>query len=149
MELMRELSRIQDDEVGLRSETRAMHQRWREQAQSKNLPPDLARKAAQRAAALRKDLDAINDARLGRDGRRALDEAREQLQQLEGEASADPARALQSFEAAQRAADNFGLPQTVLRNADTCGWWHSNPFARSIAVSELHATYLPARYFSH
>lgn len=104
MELMRELSRIQDDEVGLRSETRAMHQRWREQAQAKNLPPDLARKAAQRAAALRKDLDAINDARLGRDGRRALDEAREQLQQLEGEASADPARALQSFEAAQRAA---------------------------------------------
>jgi hypothetical protein len=55
----------------------------------------------------------------------------------------------EAVEAAQRAADNFGLPQTVLRNADTCGWWHSNPFARSIAVSELHATYLPARYFSH
>ena len=33
----------------------------------------------------------------------------------------------EAIEAAKRAADNFGLPQTVLRNADTCGWWHSNP----------------------
>lgn len=104
MELMRELSRIQDDEVGLRSETRGLHQQWRQQAQAQALTPEVAKKTAQKAAALRKELDAINDARLGRDGRRALDEAREQLQQLEGEAASDPARALQSFEAAQRAA---------------------------------------------
>ncbi|MBK9754918.1 MAG: hypothetical protein IPO88_15740 [Nannocystis sp.] len=104
MELMRELSRIQDDEVGLRSETRDLHRAWRQQAQAKPLEAGLARKVAQKAAALRKELDAVNDARLGRDGRRALDEAREQLQQLEGEASADPARALNSFEAAQRSS---------------------------------------------
>lgn len=103
MELLRELSRIQDDEVGLRSETRQLHQAWRQQAQAQPLEESLARKVAQKAAALRKELDAVNDARLGRDGRRALDEAREQLQQLEGEAAADPARALPSFEAAQRA----------------------------------------------
>ncbi|MBA3550090.1 MAG: hypothetical protein H0T76_26725, partial [Nannocystis sp.] len=104
MEMMRELSRLQDEQVGLRSDTRALHQQWRTQAERQSLDPATAKKAAQRAAALRKELDAINDARLGRDARRALEDAREQLQQLEGEAAADPARALQSFEAAQRAA---------------------------------------------
>ena len=104
MELMRELSRLQDEEVGLRTDTRGLHQQWREQAQTRTLDEDEAKKVAQKAAALRKELDAVNDARLGRDARRALDDAREQLQQLEGEAAADPARALQSFEAAQKAA---------------------------------------------
>ncbi len=104
MELMRELSRIQDEEVGLRSDTRGLHQQWREQAQTSTLPKDEAKQLASKAAALRKELDAVNDARLGREARRALDDAREQLQQLEGEAAAAPARALQSFEAAQKAA---------------------------------------------
>ena len=104
MELMRGLSRLQDDEVGLRSETRALHQEWRKQAEAQALDPRVAKNLAQKAAALRKDLDAINDARLGRDGRRALEDAREQLQQLEAEAGGDPSRALQSYEAAQQAA---------------------------------------------
>jgi len=104
MEMMRELSRIQDEEVGLRSDTRGLHQKWREQAQTSALAKDEAKKLAQKAAALRKELDSVNDARLGREARRALDDAREQLQQLEGEAAAAPARALQSFEAAQKAA---------------------------------------------
>jgi hypothetical protein len=104
MEMMRELSRIQDEEVGLRSDTRTLHQKWRGEAERLRLDPATAKKAAQKAAALRKELDAINDARLGRDARRALEDAREQLQQLEGESAADPARALQSFEAALRAA---------------------------------------------
>jgi len=104
METMRELSRLQDDQIGLRSDTRALHQQWRKEAERQQLDPATAKKVAQKAAALRKDLDAINDARLGRDARRALEDAREQLQQLEGEAASDPARALQSFEAAQRAA---------------------------------------------
>jgi uncharacterized protein (UPF0147 family) len=104
METMRELSRLQDDEVGLRSDTRALHQHWRSQAERQPLDPTIAKKVAQKAAALRKDLEAINDARLGRDARRALEDAREQLQQLEGESAADSARALQAFEAAQRAA---------------------------------------------
>ncbi len=103
MELLRELSRIQDDEVGLRSETRGLHEEWRQRAQALPLPRELAKSAAHKAGALRRELDAINDARLGREGRRALEDAREQLQQLEGEAATDPARALQSFEAAQRA----------------------------------------------
>ena len=104
MELMRGLSRLQDDEVGLRSETRALHQEWRKQAEAQAIDPKTAKNLAQKAAALRKDLEGINDARLGRDGRRALEDAREQLQHLEAEAGSDPARALQSFEAAQQAA---------------------------------------------
>ena len=104
MEMMRGLSRLQDDEVGLRSETRGLHQQWRKQAEAQHLDPKVAKNLAQKAAALRKDLEGINDARLGRDGRRALEDAREQLQQLEAEAGGDPARALQSYEAAQQAA---------------------------------------------
>src|SRR5690606_1229231 len=69
MEMMRELSRIQDEEVGLRSDTRALHQQWRGEAERQRLDPDAAKKAGQKAAALRKELDAINDARLGRDAR--------------------------------------------------------------------------------
>ncbi len=103
-QLMRELSRIQDDEVGLRSDTRGLHQQWRKQAEAAHMDPATAKQVGQKAAALRKQLDAVNDARLGREARRALEDAREQLQQLEGEAASDPARALQGFEAAQRAA---------------------------------------------
>jgi hypothetical protein len=103
MELMRELSRLQDEEVGLRSDTRGLHQQWRAQAEATPIDPATARKLAQKAAALRKQLDAVNDARLGRDARRALEDAREQLQHLEAEAASDPARALQGFEAAQQA----------------------------------------------
>lgn len=103
IDLLRGLSRLQDDEVGLRSDTRALHQQWRKQAEATPLDPKLAKNLAQKAAALRKDLEAVNDARLGRDGRRALEDAREQLQHLEAEATGDPARALQSFEAAQQA----------------------------------------------
>jgi hypothetical protein len=110
MELMRELSRLQDDEVGLRSETRALHQEWRKQAEAQAIDPRVAKNLAQKAAALRKELDAINDARLGRDGRRALEDAREQLQQLEAEAGGDPARALQSYEAAQQPPARSSAP---------------------------------------
>ena len=104
MQMMRELSRIQDEEVGLRSDTRALHQQWRKQAEASHLDASIATKIGHKAAAVRKELDAVNDARLGRDGRRALEDAREHLQRLEGEAAAGPARALQSFEAAQSAA---------------------------------------------
>lgn len=103
METMRELSRLQDDEVGLRSDTRTLHQHWRREAERQALDPATAKKVAQKTAALRKEIEAINDARLGRDARRALEDAREQLQQLEAESAPDQARALQSFEAALRA----------------------------------------------
>jgi hypothetical protein len=48
---------------------------------------------------------------------------------------------------AKHAADFHGLPQTVYQNADSCGWWHTNPFAKLLAHSELNQSILPTRYF--
>ncbi|MBL9102225.1 MAG: hypothetical protein JNL82_14770 [Myxococcales bacterium] len=128
VDLLRGLSRLQDDEVGLRSETRALHQQWREQAESTPLDAKLAKNLAQKAGDLRKQLEAINDARLGRDGRRALEDAREQLQHLEAEAGNDPARALRAHEAAQqavralqRAAAGAGDPSPERRALEQAG----------------------------
>lgn len=104
MELMREISRIQDEETGLRGESRALHEQWRKQAQSRPLDEATAQQAAKQAAAMNKALEAINDARLSRDGRRALEDAREQLQRVAAEAQTDPPKALAAAEAARSAA---------------------------------------------
>jgi hypothetical protein len=104
LELMRELSRLQDEETGLRSESRGLHEQWRKQAQARALEQATAKQAAKQAAALSKQLESINDARLGRDGRRALEDAREQLQRLAAETQADSPKALPAAEAARAAA---------------------------------------------
>lgn len=104
MELMREISRIQDEETGLRGESRALHEQWRKQAQTRTLDSDTAQQAAKQAAAMSKALDGVNDARLGRDGRRALEDAREQLQRLAAETQAAEPKALAAAEAARAAA---------------------------------------------
>jgi len=49
---------------------------------------------------------------------------------------------------AMAAADRIGLPQTVYRDADSGGWWHTNSLAPRLERAELHATYLPANYFT-
>lgn len=104
LELTRELSRLQDEETGLRSESRALHERWRQQAGAQPLDPATAQQAARQAAALEKQLAPINDARLGREGRRALEDAREQLARLQGELAGDAPKALPAAEAAREAA---------------------------------------------
>lgn len=48
---------------------------------------------------------------------------------------------------AERAADEYRLPQTVFRDADSCGWWHTNPFATRLQRAKLHVTILPRNYF--
>jgi hypothetical protein len=57
-------------------------------------------------------------------------------------------KAESAVERAQSHADSFGLPQTVYRNEDTCGWANTNPFARVLDRSEILVTVLPLRYFS-
>lgn len=44
-------------------------------------------------------------------------------------------------------ASQCGLPQTIYRNADSSGWWHTNALAPLLNKAELHMTVLPARYF--
>lgn len=104
VELMRELSRLQDEETGLRSESRALHEQWRAQAKERPLDEATARQAAKQAASIAKALEAVNDARLGRDGRRALEDAREHLQRVAAEAQAAEPKALPTAEAARSAA---------------------------------------------
>ena len=52
-----------------------------------------------------------------------------------------------AVDSAQRTANLIRLPQTVYRNADSCGWWHTNPFASLLSRAEVHATILPESYF--
>lgn len=51
---------------------------------------------------------------------------------------------------ATRLADSTGLPQTVYKTADTCGWTNTCFISRVLAQPEtqVHLTVLPARYFS-
>lgn len=55
----------------------------------------------------------------------------------------------EAIEAAKAAADASSLPQTVFRDADSCGWWHTNSLANRLhgAKTKVFATYLPSNYF--
>ena len=77
MSLIRELSRIQDAERGLHGESRDLHQLWRAVSRATGGPPDAAQ--LRRIDAIARGVEAINDARLGREGRRALEDAQESL----------------------------------------------------------------------
>jgi hypothetical protein len=105
MKLLRELGRLQDEQTGLRADTRALREQWRDAVGDRQADPDAVEQAARDAAKLREDLDAINDARLSRAGRRAWEDAREALQRLEAAAQDGQASELELFEAAREAAD--------------------------------------------
>ncbi len=105
MQNLRQLSQIQDAQVGLRSDAKSMLQQWRDANRDVPLDPDLARRTAEKAAAVARELEPINDARLGREARRGLEDAREAVAQLRGETTMQAPKALPSLEAAQRAAD--------------------------------------------
>ncbi|NVB42130.1 DUF4175 family protein [Pseudenhygromyxa sp. WMMC2535] len=126
MKMLRELSRLQDEQTGLRGETRQLHERWREAVGDRAASDESAQRARQEAQSLRERLEAINDAHLSREGREAWEDARAALQALEaasagqrpgeqgerGERSEDDdpgasgrASALDMFEAAAAAAE--------------------------------------------
>lgn len=52
-----------------------------------------------------------------------------------------------AIESAIHTADKLWLPQTVYRNQETCGWYHTNSSATVLGRSEVHATFLPKCYF--
>ncbi|MEZ4454368.1 MAG: hypothetical protein R3B09_33255, partial [Nannocystaceae bacterium] len=84
MRLLRELSRLQDEERGVQSATQSIYQEWRASVAERELEERDAEAIAKEARALRKRIEGINDARLGRDARSALEDALEQLDRLEG-----------------------------------------------------------------
>jgi hypothetical protein len=104
MKLLRELSRLQDEQTNLRSQTRKLHERWRETVDEQAAEDGERRAAEAEAKALRQTLEEINDARLGREARRGLDDAKEALERLEQLGRTEHASALELAEAAEQAA---------------------------------------------
>ncbi len=105
MKMLRELSRLQDDEAGLRSETRRLREQWRAAVGETPAEPATVEQTKRDAEQLREQLERINDARLSREGRRAWEDAREALQELEAASEDGAATQLELFEAAERAAE--------------------------------------------
>ncbi len=52
-----------------------------------------------------------------------------------------------AIDMARAASDKYGLPQTVYKTSDTCGWAHTNPFSSVLRGAQLDSTWLPANYF--
>ncbi len=82
LKLLRELSRLQDGERGVEGESRGAHQEWRERIAEETLEDDEAEALRASATTIERSLDEVNDARLGREGRRAIGDAVEELRRI-------------------------------------------------------------------
>lgn len=107
MQLLRELSRLQDEEAALRRRTRALHETWRGIAGREIADPDLRTDTGRVAQGLRKNLEAINDARLGRDARRGLEDAIAALERLERDAEREEVSQLELVEGMKTADEGL------------------------------------------
>lgn len=107
IELLRELSRLQDEEGALRNRTAELQRQWRDAVADQVASPTEAEAARKRAAALGEMLGEINDARLGRDARRGLEDAAAALERLGAASSADKPSALDLAEAADAAHEGI------------------------------------------
>ncbi|GEM_PF-5119841 len=54
----------------------------------------------------------------------------------------------QAVDHALRCSTAHGLPQTVFRDRDSCGWWHTHSLAIRLNLAEQALTVLPANYFT-
>jgi chromosome segregation ATPase len=106
--LLRELSRLQDEEATLRGSTNELQRAWREKVAGRDAASDAARSAERKAEALQEMIEDINDARLGRDARRGLDDAKAALERLRSAAGREGAKSLELSEAADAALDGIG-----------------------------------------
>ncbi|MBL4687110.1 MAG: hypothetical protein JKY37_21115 [Nannocystaceae bacterium] len=104
MRLLRELSRLQDDEGTLQGRTKGLHERWREAVSAESSSSEDREAASELKASLQEALEDVNDARLGRDGRRGLQDAVDELERLGDLASDEQAPALDLAESVQRVA---------------------------------------------
>lgn len=101
MKLLRELSRMQDDEGSLRSRSKNLHERWREAVSEQGSEQTDREAASERAEQMKEALEEVNDARLGREGRRGLMDALDALERLSELSDNDEASALDLAEAAE------------------------------------------------
>ncbi len=111
MELLRELSRLQDEESSVRSQTRELEEAYRSKVEAQASDEADRKDAGDRARALRESLEEINDARLGRDARRGLEDARAGLERLEDIAKREDTTQLALDDAARAAAEGLDRAQ--------------------------------------
>lgn len=111
MELLRELSRLQDEESSVRSKTRELEEAYRAKVEDQAADEADRTAAGKQAKTLRESLDDINDARLGRDARRGLEDARAALERLEDVATREDATQLQLDDAARAASQGLERAQ--------------------------------------
>ena len=104
MKLLRELSRLQDEQTGVRSETRRLREQWRDAVGSRKADDAAVERAGEQAKQLRELVESVNDTHLSRDGRDGWEDAREALEALEAAAADTDASELDLFEAANEAA---------------------------------------------
>lgn len=107
MEMLRELSRLQDEESSVRAQTRALEDAYRDGAGDQAATDAAKDDAAEAAEALRASLEDVNDARLGRDARRGLEDARAALERLERIAKDEDTTQLELDDAARAAASGL------------------------------------------
>lgn len=107
IELLRELSRLQDEEGALRNRTGELQRNWREAVADRKASAADADAARKRGAAIREMLEEINDARLGREARRGLEDAAAALDRLEQVSGAGEPSALELADAADAALDGI------------------------------------------
>lgn len=107
MEMLRELSRLQDEESSVRAQTRELEEAYRRGVEDQAADASAKDEAAESAKALRESLEDINDARLGRDARRGLEDARAALERLEQMGGEEDTTQLQLDDAAREAAQGL------------------------------------------
>jgi hypothetical protein len=100
MQLLRELSRLQDEQGSLQGSTRELDRSWRSAVGDERADAPTRKRARAQAEALRESLEKINDARLGRDARRGLEDARAALERLAAGSGDEEARRLDLAETA-------------------------------------------------
>lgn len=102
IEMLRALSRLQDEVGSLRDTTKSAHESWRSGVADD--PADGVEATSKAARDLGRRLDSINDARLGREARERLEDAREAVARLESLAKEPEPSALEAAELADEAS---------------------------------------------
>ncbi|PRP97427.1 hypothetical protein ENSA5_34190 [Enhygromyxa salina] len=105
MKMLRELSRLQDEQTGVRGETRRLDEQWRDAIDAREANERTVERVGEQAERMRETVEAIDDTNLSREGRSAWEDAREALETLEAAAEDRKATEFELFEAAKQAAE--------------------------------------------
>ncbi len=103
LDLLRELSRIQDAQTGVKGHSRELHQQQRASQADLQVGEKQATSLAKQVEKLLEQFDEVRDARLGRNARNAFEDGRQALKRLQAELNKPNPSLLPSAERAQEA----------------------------------------------